>query len=60
MRLGSDLPAVEQVRLQALRTDSPSFARVAEARRNRRDAFYATPQGGVDVCDVPLPIRPMP
>ena len=60
MRLGSDLPAAEQVSLQALRTDSATFARVAEGRRNRRDAFYATPQGGVDVCDVPLPVRPKP
>jgi peptidylprolyl isomerase len=31
---------------------------VAEARRNRRDDFYTVPQGGVDVCNVPLPVRP--
>jgi len=60
LRLGSDLPASEQASLQALRTDSPTFARAAEGRRNRRDAFYATPQGGVDVCDVALPVRPKP
>jgi peptidylprolyl isomerase len=60
MRLGSDLPASEQVSLQALRTDSATFAKAAEGRRNRHDAFYAVPQGGVDVCDVPLPVRPAP
>jgi peptidylprolyl isomerase len=60
MRLGADLPAAEQVSLQALRTDSATFARVTEGRRKRRDAFYSAPQGGVDVCDVPLPVRPRP
>jgi peptidylprolyl isomerase len=60
MRLGRDLPASEQVSLQALRNDSATFAKVIEGRRNRRDAFYAAPQGGVDVCDVPLPVRPAP
>jgi peptidylprolyl isomerase len=57
VRLGSDLPAAQQVMLEALRTDSGDFARVAEARRNRRDDFYTVPQGGVDVCNVPLPVR---
>lgn len=60
MRLGSDLAASEQVSLQALRTDSATFAKVAEGKRNRRDAFYAVPQGAVDVCNVPLPVRPRP
>jgi peptidylprolyl isomerase len=58
VRIGSDVPAADQVGLEALRTDSPTFATVAEARRNRRDDFYRTPQGGVDVCNVPLPVRP--
>ena len=58
MRLGSALQASEQVSLQALRTDSATFAKVVEGRRNRRDAFYATPPGGVDVYNVPLPVRP--
>ena len=60
MRLGSDLPAAEQVSLQALRTDGATFARVADARRHRHDAFYAVAQGGVDVCDLPVPVRPQP
>jgi peptidylprolyl isomerase len=59
-RIGSDLPAPQQVALEALRTDSATFATVAEARRNRRDDFYTVPQGGVDVCNVPLPVRPSP
>jgi peptidylprolyl isomerase len=60
MRLGKDLPPSEQISLQALRTDSATFAKAAEGRRNRRDAFYTVPQGGVDVCDIPLPVRATP
>jgi peptidylprolyl isomerase len=60
MRLGSDLPAAEQVSLQALRTDSGAFAKAAEGRRNRHDAFYSVAQGGLDVCDLPVPVRPAP
>ena len=58
LRLGADVPAAEQVEFEALRTDSKTFATVLEARRNRRDTFYTVPAGGVDVCNVPLPVRP--
>ncbi|HQS96974.1 MAG: peptidylprolyl isomerase [Novosphingobium sp. 16-62-11] len=47
-----DLPAFEY-----LGTESTSFARYADARANRRDAFYIQPAGGVDICNVPVPIR---
>ncbi len=47
-----DLPAFEY-----LGTESASFARYADARANRRDAFYIQPAGGVDICNVPVPIR---
>lgn len=58
IRVGSDLPAAQQVSLEALRTDSLTFSKVIEGRRNRRDDFYVNPAGGVDVCNVPLPVRP--
>lgn len=58
VRIGSDLPAAQQVQLEALRTDSETFEAVAESRRNRRDDFYQVPAGGVDVCNIPLPVRP--
>lgn len=55
VRIGTevpDLPAFEY-----LSTESASFARYADARANRRDAFYIQPAGGVDICNVPVPIR---
>ncbi len=57
IRLGSDVPAAERVNLEALRTDSPTFAAVIQNRRFRKDAFYKTPAGRIDVCNMPLPVR---
>ncbi len=57
VRLAADLPANERQALEALRTDSQTFAALVEARRNRRDAFYHVPANAIDVCNVPLPVR---
>ncbi|RIV84445.1 peptidylprolyl isomerase [Aurantiacibacter xanthus] len=50
----SDPPAYEY-----LDTASDSFARYVEVRANRHDSFYEVPAGGVDVCNVQVPIRPV-
>jgi len=55
VRLGNevrDLPAYE-----FLSTTSESFARYADARANRRDAFFIRPAGGADICNIPVPVR---
>ena len=31
-----------------------------ETRRNRREEWYKVPAGRIDVCNVPLPVRPRP
>lgn len=59
-RLGSELPIAEQVQLEALRTDSASFATLVESRRWRRDEFFVEPTGHINVCNVPLPVRVAP
>ena len=56
-RLAADLPHAERARLEALRTDSATFAALVEARRNRRDAWYLRPAGKINLCNVPLPVR---
>lgn len=58
VRMADDMPLAERVRLQALRTDSPSFQRLLDSRRNRRDPWFVHPVGHVDLCNVPLPVRP--
>lgn len=60
VRLASELPAAAQPRFEYLATDSASFAAYADARANRRDAFFIRAAGGADVCNVPVPVRPVP
>lgn len=55
--LASQVPAPQRLRLEALRTDSASFAAVVQNRRYRKDDWYKTPAGRIDVCNVPLPVR---
>ncbi len=55
IRLGTEvtgLPAYEY-----LSTESQSFAKYADARANRRDAFFIRPAGGADICNIPVPVR---
>jgi cyclophilin family peptidyl-prolyl cis-trans isomerase len=60
IRLASDLPEAERPRLQFLSTESATFAVYADARANRKDAFFNVPAGGADICNVPVPVRKKP
>jgi peptidylprolyl isomerase len=57
VRVAADVPEAERVPLEALRTDSATFATLVELRRNRRDAWFVRPAGKIDLCNVPLPVR---
>jgi hypothetical protein len=57
VRLAADIPPAERENLQVLRTDSPTFAALIEAKRNRRDAFYTVPAGKIDLCSIDIPSR---
>ena len=53
-------PGIEVTGLPAyeyLSTESASFAHYADARANRRDAFFIRPAGGADICNIPVPVR---
>ena len=56
-RIAADLAADERVSLEALRTDSKTFARLVKLRANRREEWFKQPAGVIDVCNVPLPVR---
>lgn len=58
VRVAADLPPAERTALEVLRTGSATFAALVEARRNRRDPWYLVPAGRIDLCSVPLPVRP--
>ena len=55
VRLGSEVPGLAAY--EYLSTESDSFARYADARANRRDAFFVRPAGGADICNIPVPVR---
>jgi peptidylprolyl isomerase len=57
VRIAADLPESERTPLEAMRTDTPEFAKNIESRRNRQDEWYKVPAGKIDVCNVPLPVR---
>ena len=57
MRVASELESVFRPSFEYLSPTSVSFARYADARANRRDPFFNIPAGGVDVCNIPVPVR---
>ena len=57
IRLGTDIPPAERPRFEVMDTNGASFARYLKVRSNRYDDFYRFPAGGVDLCNVGVPIR---
>ena len=57
IRLAADLPVAERPKIEVLRTDSRTFAKLVDAKRNRHDAFYTLPAGRIDLCSISIPSR---
>jgi len=57
IRLGSDLAEDEQLQLELLQTNTATFEQLSDARRYRREAWFADPTGRIGLCNVPLPVR---
>jgi cyclophilin family peptidyl-prolyl cis-trans isomerase len=57
IRLATDMPAAERPVFEYLDTDGASFASYLRVRANRHDDFYIRPAGGVDLCNVQVPVR---
>jgi len=60
MRIAADLPESQRSGLEVLRTGSATFRALLEQRRNRREAWFKFNPGHIDLCNVPLPVRPTP
>jgi peptidylprolyl isomerase len=58
LRWAADVPAAQRAELEVLRTDTPTFLAYAEARRSRHEEWFKVPAGRLDVCNVPIPVRP--
>ena len=59
VRLASDLPEAGRPKFEYLDETSRSFAAWLHVKKNRRDDFYIRPAGGVDLCNAPVPVRPV-
>ncbi len=60
IRLAAEVAAAERVKLEILRTDTETFTKLVETRRNRRDDWFKVPAGHVELCNVPIPVRVPP
>ena len=60
IRVAADVPAAQRTELEVLRTDTPTFLAYVGARANRVEEWFKVPAGHVDVCNVPVPVRPRP
>ena len=57
VHLAADLPQAERTPLEALRTDTQTFAALLHNRRFRSDDWYKRAAGRIDLCNMPLPVR---
>jgi peptidylprolyl isomerase len=57
VRLASAMPAAERPAYEYMDTESATFAKYLRVRANRHDDFYIRPAGGVDLCNVQVPVR---
>ena len=57
VRLASEIPTAERPVFQVMDTMSATFDSYVNARANRRDDFFIRPAGGVDLCNVQVPVR---
>jgi peptidylprolyl isomerase len=57
IRLASEMPATDRPGFEYMDTASATFAQYLRVRANRYDDFYIRPAGGVDLCNVQVPVR---
>ncbi|HEX8365714.1 MAG TPA: peptidylprolyl isomerase [Allosphingosinicella sp.] len=57
VRIAADIPAAERPAYEVMRTDGAAFSAYVTGRANRGGTFFRRPAGGVDVCNVNVPVR---
>lgn len=60
IRLASDVPPGQRLKLEYLSPGTQAFTAYVEARRNRRNDWFVRPAGAIDACNIPLPVRSAP
>ena len=59
-RLAADMPEAERPQFEVMRTDTDTFSAFVTGRANRGGTFFNLPAGGVDLCNVNVPVRRRP
>jgi len=59
IRVAADVPAGERTELEVIRTDTKTFEKLIESRRNRREEWFHYPVGRIEISNVPIPVRPI-
>ncbi len=59
IRIAADVLPAERTRLEVIRTDTPIFTKLVEALRNRGGEWFKVPAGHVELCNVPIAVRPV-
>ena len=57
IRIAADMPAATRPSYEVMDTGSATFGSYLKVRANRHDDFYIRPAGGVDLCNVQVPVR---
>jgi len=59
VRLVADVPPAERTPIEVLRTNSATFRAVLAQRRSRHESWFQVSPDRIDLCNVPLPARPL-
>ena len=57
IHLAADMAPAERPAFEVMRSDSEAFAAYVLGRANRGGTFFNRPAGGVDLCNVNVPVR---
>ncbi|MBL8521300.1 MAG: peptidylprolyl isomerase [Betaproteobacteria bacterium] len=60
VRVAADVPPAERTNVEVIRTDTPLFAALTEALRNRPGPWFKVPAGHVELCNVNIATRIAP
>ena len=58
IRMAADVPEPERSALEIIRTDTPLFEDLIASRRNRHEEWFHFQAGHIEICNVPIPVRP--
>lgn len=57
VRLAADIPEAERPSFEVMRSDTQAFSAYVTGRANRGGSFFNRPAGGIDICNVNVPVR---